>query len=153
MTKNFAPKLISQVSIELYNLSKNAKSFRFGGNSIKIWFSVLNFSTESTEKLTISMTCYSSLKHILLKITVNMKLNEKLAPEQSLFYKRSFSRFGTHFDGRPKMLTYGQHFSKTCFAHKLSYKIRKLLKYRAVDSFFRRQKLTGAYRSAHPQYE
>ena len=32
--------------------------------------------------------------------------NEKLAPEQSLYYNRSISWLGTHFNDRPKMLTY-----------------------------------------------
>ena len=34
--------------------------------------------------------------------------NEKLAPQQSLYCNRSFSRLGTHFDDRPKILTYRQ---------------------------------------------
>ena len=35
----------------------------------------------------------------------------KLAPQQSLYYNQSFSRFGTHFDDRPKILTYRQKLS------------------------------------------
>ena len=47
MTKYFAPKLLSQGSIELNNLSKNVKNFRFGGVWYIILISVLNFSAES----------------------------------------------------------------------------------------------------------
>ena len=53
MTKNFPSKLLSQGSIELDNVSKNAKKIPFLGNLIKISISVLNFSAESVEKSTI----------------------------------------------------------------------------------------------------
>ena len=53
MTKAFASKLLSQASIEQGNLSKNAKNFSFFGKLIKISISVLNFRTESAEKLLI----------------------------------------------------------------------------------------------------
>ena len=56
------------------------------------------------------MTCYSSLKFILLKMTINTSLwNKKLAPHNSHFtITEVFSRFGTHFDDRPQILTYRQ---------------------------------------------
>ena len=56
------------------------------------------------------MTCYSSLKFILLKMTINTSLwNKKLAPRNShLTIIKVFFRFGTHFDDRPKILTYRQ---------------------------------------------
>ena len=55
------------------------------------------------------MTCCSSLQFILLKVTISASLsNEKLAPQQSLYYNRSCSRFGTHFDDKPTILTYRQ---------------------------------------------
>ena len=34
--------------------------------------------------------------------------NEKLAPQKLLYCNQSFSRFETHFDDRPKILTYRQ---------------------------------------------
>ena len=34
--------------------------------------------------------------------------NEKIAPQKLLYCKQSFSRFGTHFDDRPKILIYRQ---------------------------------------------
>ena len=51
----------------------------------------------------------------------------KLAPQQSLYYNQSFSRFGTHFDDRPKILTYRQ---------KLSYENKKKVKHRVQREFF-----------------
>ena len=37
-------------------------------------------------------------------------ISQKIAPEQWLNYKRSFSMFGTHFDDRPKMSIYRESF-------------------------------------------
>ena len=37
-------------------------------------------------------------------------ISQKIAPEQWLNYKRSFSLFGTHFDDRPKMSIYRESF-------------------------------------------
>ena len=56
------------------------------------------------------MTCYSSLQFILLKMTINTSLwNEKLAPHSNHFtITEVFFLFGTHFDDRPKILTYRQ---------------------------------------------
>ena len=56
------------------------------------------------------MTCYSSQQLVLLKMTINF--SQKLSSERSLYYKRSFSLFGTHFDDRPKILIY-RKISKT----------------------------------------
>ena len=43
-------------------------------------------------------------------MTINF--SHKLSSERSLYYKRSFSLFGTHFDDRPKILIY-RKISKT----------------------------------------
>ena len=43
-------------------------------------------------------------------MTINF--SQKLSSERSLYYKRSFSLFGTHFDDRPKILIY-RKISKT----------------------------------------
>ena len=40
----------------------------------------------------------------------NKRPSEKLTPQQSLYYSRSFSRFGTSFDDRPIILTCRQIF-------------------------------------------
>ena len=66
------------------------------------------------------MTCYTSLQFVLLKITIN--ISKKLAPEQSLYYKRTFSLFETNFDDRTKILVYRKNFPKNLFAYKLFHK-------------------------------
>ena len=43
-------------------------------------------------------------------MTINF--SHKLSSERSLYYKRSFSLLGTHFDDRPKILIY-RKISKT----------------------------------------
>ena len=80
---------------------------QFLGCLIKIYISVLNFSTESAKKLTVC--------NLLFLITLYSPKNgnrhpsdEKVAPQQLLCCNQSFSWFGTHFYDRPKVLTYSQ---------------------------------------------
>ena len=67
------------------------------------------FSAKSAEKSTI----YDKLFFVAIyspendNIHPSKKRNQHWS-EQLLYYKWSFSRFGTHFDERPKMLTYSQ---------------------------------------------
>ena len=70
------------------------------GASIKMSILVLNFSTESEKELTLYDTC-SLLQFILLTMTINIPLKWKISTTTV-----TFSRLGTHFDGRPKRLTY-----------------------------------------------
>ena len=54
------------------------------------------------------MTCYL-FQFIHLKETISIPLKKKLALLESLYYKnQSFPWFDTHFDERPKILTYRQ---------------------------------------------
>ena len=67
------------------------------------------FSAKSAEKSTIYdklffVAIYSSEND---NIHLSKKRNQHWS-EQLLYYKWSFSRFGTHFDEMPKMLTYSQ---------------------------------------------
>ena len=88
----FASKLLSQGSIELDYQKSIKKCER---KSVFGLFENLNisFSTGSAKKPT--------LYNWLLTMTIN--LSQKLAPEQSLYYKRSFSRFEPYSDNMPKM--------------------------------------------------
>ena len=47
--------------------------------------------------------------------------DEKLTPQQLLYYNQSCSRFVTHFDDKPEILTYRQVSPNIFFADKLSY--------------------------------
>ena len=66
--------------------------------------------------------------------------NEKLALQQSLYWNQSFSRLGTHFEERPKILIYRQISSNIFFAYKLSYENNS-------------QSSGQSSRSSHPQYK
>ena len=58
---------------------------------------------------------------ILLKMSISSPLNEKLEQQKLLYCNQRFSRFWTHFDDRPKILTYRQispnifHLRLSCF--------------------------------------
>ena len=54
-------------------------------------------------------------------MTNNKHRDEKLKPQQLLYYNQSCSQFVTHFDGKPEILTYRQISPKNFFADKLSY--------------------------------
>ena len=47
--------------------------------------------------------------------------DDKLTPQQLLYYNQSCSRFVTHFDDKPEILTYRQISPNIFFADKLSY--------------------------------
>ena len=53
-------------------------------------------------------------------MTNNKHRDEKLTPQQLLYYNQSRSRFVTHFEDKPEILTYRQ-ISPNIFADKLSY--------------------------------
>ena len=44
----------------------------------------------------------------LILATAHFTVDEKLAPQQLLYYNQSCPRFGTHFDDKPKILAYRQ---------------------------------------------
>ena len=67
---------------------------------IKTLISVLNFSTESAKKPTIY--------DLLFLIAIYSPKNDSKHPSEMRDYHRS--RFGTHFNDRPKILTYRQIF-------------------------------------------
>ena len=101
-------------------------------NLIKISVSVPNFSTESVGKPTIYdllflLTIYSP------KMTISTFWNEKLAPEQALYHKRSFSALGTR---QVENVDFRQISPKFYFAYNLSYKNEKSVKHRVIGSFF-----------------
>ena len=50
------------------------------------------------------MTFYYPLEFIFLKMTISIPPNSEIST--TVVYNRCFSRFGTHFDDRPKMLTF-----------------------------------------------
>ena len=55
-------------------------------------------------------------------MTNNKHRDEKLTPQELLYYNQSCSRFVTHFDGKPEILTYYQISPNIFFfADKLSY--------------------------------
>ena len=86
------------------------------------------------------MTCCSSLQFILLRMTINIPLNEKLAPQQRLYYSKSFSGFGIHFDDGPKILTC-RRISPNFFCLQTVILKQKSVKHRATGSFWRRYRL------------
>ena len=47
--------------------------------------------------------------------------DEKLALQQLFYYNQSCSRFATHLDDKPRILTYSQISPNIFFADKLSY--------------------------------
>ena len=85
---------------------RNMWKFSFWG--VKKNVNSMNFSTESAKELTL----YDLLFLIAIYSPNNDNKaslwNEKLATKQPLYCKWSFSRLGTHFDDRPKILTYRQ---------------------------------------------
>ena len=100
MDKHFPSNLLSQGSIEKDYLWNNVKKFSFWGYLIKMSNSVLNFSTESAKP-----TIYD----FLFLITLYSPKNHNKHPSEmavTLLYNRVFSGFGTHFNDRPKILTY-----------------------------------------------
>ena len=44
----------------------------------------------------------------LILATPHFTVDKKLTPQQLLYYNQSCPRFGTHFDDKPKILTYRQ---------------------------------------------
>ena len=97
MDKHFP---FSQGSIEQDYLWDNVKRFSFWGYLIKMANSVLNFSTESAKP-----TIYD----FLFLITLYSPKNHNKHPSElavTVLYKQVFSGFGTHFNDRPKILTY-----------------------------------------------
>ena len=54
-------------------------------------------------------------------MTNNKHRDEKLTPQQLLYYNQSRSRSVTHFDDKPEILTYYQISPNIFFADKLSY--------------------------------
>ena len=104
-------------------------------NLIKISVSVPIFSTESAGKPTIYDLLFL-LTIYFPKIAISTFWDEKLAPEQALYYKQSFSVLGTHFEHMPQMLTYRQISSKFYFAYNVSYKKEASVKHRLIGSFF-----------------
>ena len=73
----------------------------------------INFSTEFQYKVSLKkkiITWYSSLHFILPKMTKSRPLIWEIstAPQKLLYCNKSFSRFWTHLDDRPKTLTYRQ---------------------------------------------
>ena len=79
--------------------------------------------------------------------------NEKLAPQKLLYCNQSFSRFETHFDDRPKILTYRQ-IPPNIFYLRLSYE--KKVSQAQNNWFIVKETLVyqrGVRRSAHPWYE
>ena len=54
--------------------------------------------------------------------------NEKLAPQQSLYYNQRASRFGTHFDNRPSQILPIINLFKNC-------PIKINVKHRVIGSF------------------
>ena len=100
MDKHFPSNLLSQGSIEKDYLWNNVKKLSFCGYLIKMSNSVLNFSTESAKP-----TIYD----FLFLITLYSAKNHNRPPSEmavTLLYNRVFSGFGTHFNDRPKILTY-----------------------------------------------
>ena len=77
---------------------------------------------------------------ILLKMTVSIFWIEKSALQQSLYYNRSFSQFRTHFDDRPKILTYRQISSNIFCLQTFLWKW-KSVKHRVTVPSLRRYKL------------
>ena len=100
MDKHFPSNLLSQGSIEKDYLWNNVKKFSFWGYLIKMSNSVLNFSTESAK---------STVYDFLFLITLYSPKNHNEHPSEmavTLLYNRGFSGFGSHFNDRPKILTY-----------------------------------------------
>ena len=76
--------------------TKKFKKFQLFMCLIKIWISVLNFSTESAKLQNQQfIPCYSSLHFILLKMTNKKHLRWVISTNQSC------SLFATHFDDKP----------------------------------------------------
>ena len=112
--QKFCIKFASQCSIEQKYLSQNVKKFKLKIKNKQI--SVQNFSTESAKLQNQQfITCYSSLHFILLKMTNNKHLRWVISTNQSC------SRFVTHFDDKPKILTYRQISPNIFFPEKVSY--------------------------------
>ena len=103
--------------------------------NFSVWTSVLNQLKNQQ-----FMTCYSSLQFILLRMTISIPLNEKLAQQQRLYYNRSFSGFGTHLDDGPKILTC-RRISPNIFCLQTVLLKQKSVKHRAIGSFWRRYRL------------
>ena len=103
---------------------------------IKIWVSVLHFSTESAKLQNQQfIPCYSSLHFILLKMTNNKHLKWEISTNQSC------SQFATHFDEKPKILTYRQVSRHIFFPEKVFYEtvlwfVRLLVRLHGNISFF-----------------
>ena len=85
---------------------------------------------------------------------MTISIPEKLAPQQSLYYNRTFSRFWTHSDDRPKILTYHQTSPNIYLLTNCPIKIKVS---QAQDNWFILKEAStykrGVHRSAHPRYE
>ena len=103
----------------------------------------INFSTEFQYRVSLKkqqfITWYSSLHSILLKMTALWK--KKLAPQKLLYCNEYFSRFGNHFDDRPKILTYRQ-IPSNVFYLKLSYENNSKSSTEKLGFFLRKHRFT-----------
>ena len=70
------------------------------GVLLKISFSLLNQLKKTTIYYLLLLLAFYSPKN-----NESHHCNEKLAPQQAFYYNWSISRFGIHFDNRPKILT------------------------------------------------
>ena len=115
--QKFCIKFASQCSIEQKYLTQNVKKYKLKIKNKQI--SVQNFSTESAKLQNQQfITCYSLLHFILLKMTNNKHLRWVISTNQSC------SRFVTHFDDKPKILTYRQISPNIFFLKKCPMKIK-----------------------------
>ena len=71
----------------------------------------INFSSQLEYRISnhkIKKQQYSSLHFILLKMTISSPLKWEFSTTAVTSCNQSFSRFGTHFGDRPKVLAYSQ---------------------------------------------
>ena len=151
MNKHFASNLLSQGSIE-HGSIEQCKKIQFLVYLMKISISVLNFSSESAKRPTI----YDLLFLIAISTpkSNNKHPSEMRNQHHSSHFNRSFSRFGTNFDDRPKMLTYCQIFPNVFLLKNCPMKIKvsqaqdNWLVFKEAPAYKR-----GKRRSVHPLYK
>ena len=107
---------------------------QFWGNLKKYQFQYRNSVLNQLKNQQFT-TCYSSLQHILLKMTINIPLKWEISTRAVTLQKEKFFSVTT---GLKRWLTVT--FLHKLFAYKLSYK-KKSVKQRVTGSFFRRQRL------------
>ena len=131
MNKNVLSNLLFQ-GIEQAHLSNKVKKIVLGMFNKNIYFST-EFQYWISQR-TNNLTCYSSLQFILLKMTISIPLKWGISTTAVPLLKQpKFSRFGTHFDDMPKILTYRQ-ISPNIFLKKWK---QKSVKHRAQREFFK----------------